>query len=270
MRKDVTIAFRTVGERTEQLCINRLAQEVPEKNIQITRNLPLHESTRVVCEKAVGAGKKYTIMIGADYIPRVGMIQDLCEMADQMTGDWLFVKGTIIDKFLMELRGDMGGPMLYPTKLLEGWLQILPNIENKTTTEASCQSYYKQKGYRVLRAKTWLALHDFEQHYRDIYRSMFVGGRKHNKFRPILIPRWRARSQEDPDFKVAEYAHMEGHLYNQRQRRRGIIEADFRKDYGWLKSPFCHWTKEPLDPDADYDVHKFAHLAYENQKGKVI
>ena len=258
IKNDITVIMRSVGERTENLCRHIIASEIGDNNIHLIRNLPLHESTEAVCTHAVSASRKYTIMIGADYIPRRGWIQDMYDMAEVMTGDWLFVKGTIIDKFLMELRGDIGGPMLYPTHILEQWLDLLPTIENRMTTEASCQRHFKQQGYQVFRGKTWLALHDYEQHYRDIYRSMFIGGKKHKAWRNILLPRWYNMADNDRDYEVAAYAHHAGHIYE------GTPQADFRNDYGWSESPFVTWQKEPIT-SMEYDVMQYEPLQYLNQ-----
>lgn len=255
IKDDITIVLRSVGERTEHLCAHRLSQEVDPSQIVIIRNMPLHQSTQAVCRAAVEAGRKYTLMIGADYIPRIGFISDLCRIADQMSGDWLFVKGTIIDKFLLELRGDQGGPMLYPTAILEQWLKILPSIQNKVTTEATCQKHFKNLGYKTHRGKLWLALHDYEQHYRDIYRSMYVGGRKHSGHRDKLLLRWKQLAKTDPDYQVAIYAHLRGAAH------KGVIEADFTKDYGFHDSPFAIWKKEPIT-DMNFDVMQYEHLRY--------
>lgn len=264
IEKDITIVFRSVGERTEKLCLHHLMQEVPETNIEIIRNQPLKLSTALVCHAAVEADRKYTIMIGADYIPRIGFIQDLYEMAESMTGRWLFVKGTIIDKFLLEFRGDQGGPMLYPTSILKEWLKILPGIPNETTTEASCQRYFKNKGYATRRGKIWLALHDFEQHYRDIYRSMFVAGQKHNRLRKRLFPKWQQLAKEDLDYHVALYAFEKG--YNSAEKAK----ADFREDYGWSDAYFSNWEKEPLDANQIYDVERFEHRQFLKQKNRRV
>ena len=269
MKNDITVVMRSVGERTERVCRTRLAQQVPDKNILMVRNLPLYESTQEVCRQAVDAGRKYTVMIGADYIPRLNMLHTLYAMAEAMSekhNKWLFVKGTIIDKFLFEYRGDQGGPMLYPTSVLEGWLEILPAIPNRTTTEASCQRHYKELGYPTFRGTAWLALHDFEQHYKDIYRSMYVGGRKHQKLRRRLFPRWLKLSQSDKDYEVALYAHAKGAEHHKKATRKGQVEADFTKDYGWEGSPFSEWSKAEFT-DVDFDTEQYNHLSYERING---
>ena len=237
LASDITIILRSVGERTEKVCYDILSQEVPESNIVVIRNLPLKESTVELCKEALIHGRKYVITIGADYIPERGMVRAMWNLAESMAGNWMFVKGVIDDKFMMELRGDSGGPMLYPLEILRGWSEILPTIDNEVTTEASCQKHYREKGYRELRSKILLAKHDYEQHYHDIYRCMFVYGKKHRKIERIL-DRWGQLALYDKDFEVAYYAYKKGRAY------KGEVKADFREDYGFKDSPFKDWVKD--------------------------
>lgn len=259
IKNNVTAIIRTVGERTEQICLHHIAEELPERNIHVIRDLPLKQSTIRLAQIAVEENRPWTLMLGADYIPRIGFIADLFEVSKTASDNIQFIKGTIIDKFLFELRGDVGGPLLQRTNLLKEWLEILPSIQNKSTTEASCQGHFYRKGYKAHRGKTWLALHDYEQHYKDIYRSMFVGGRKHRKYANKLLPRWQELSKTDKDYRVALHAFKKGRQF------RGEIEANFTKDYGWAASPFVDWEKEPLT-NMNYDVMQFEHLQYLKQK----
>lgn len=261
MRKDITVILRSVGERTEQVCLSHIKQEIPEGNISLIKNKSLSESTIELCKTAIKSGRPWTLLIGGDYIPRPGFLGKLHLGAKLATQNTQLVKGTIIDKFAMELRGERGGPHLYRTDLLKTWLQILPDVDNGITTEAQCQKYFYKKGYIAQRNTFWVALHDFEQHYKDIYRSMFVYGRKWPKLQELL-PRWERAALNDNDFKVALYAYQKGAEYKK------TVNADFQRDYGFSESPFKTWEKPPLKKGL-YDVSNYDCLSYESYSGIV-
>src|SRR5690625_1444068 len=47
-----------------------------------------------------------------------------------------------------------------------------------------------------------MALHDFEQYYKDIYRKSFVHARKHPDLLPDMIKRAVLLKDKDPDYLV--------------------------------------------------------------------
>lgn len=239
--KDIVAIIRSVGERTTGLVEYACKQEIDD--VRVIRGMSLTDSTRELCRQAVDSGKKWVLMIGGDYIPRPGFIKALRAEADNAEPHHMFVKGIIRDRFLYELRGDGGGPMLQRVDLLRKWLDAYERIDNGRTTEAQFHKYLAAKGYASLRTKTYLALHDYEQHYRDIYRSVFVYGKKRRDAKR-LYKRWK--DENLPEFEVALYAHQRGTAHN------GPVRADHSLDYGWSESPFAKWDPKPEIPAKKY------------------
>ncbi len=255
LEKDVTVIFLSVGERTEGLCYHRMCQEIPEENIEWVKGYSLYDSKRISSIKAADAGRKYVLVMDADMIPRIGMIQDMYDMAKSMSGKWVFVKGTVIDKFVMEMRGDQGGPMLYPLEVIADWVNILPDITNRLNTAAKLQGHYKNKGYKTLRSPLFLALHDYEQHYHDIYRNQFIYAKKLKKV-VELLPIWKRLAKKDVDYEVARYAYRQG------MKHEGELISDYKYNYGFSSSPFSKWEPKPEIKDFDFDISKYEHLKY--------
>lgn len=256
MIQNITVIVRSIGERTESLCLHRLAQEIPLENICILRDIPLLESTVLMCHKAIEMDNKYTVMFDADYIPRIGWAEDLLTEAEKHPYNQLgYVKGTIIDKFVMEKRGDQGGPMMYPTWILGLWLDVLNGLDNRLTPEASCQGYFANKGMLSVRTHIWLVLHGYEQDYRDIYRSCFIYGQKLKGVRELL-PRWENLAETDKDFKVAVHAYKQGMNYP-----RHKMEAHPEQFFDFDISPFAGWKKDPIT-DLNFNIDKYKHLQY--------
>lgn len=232
--------IRTVGERTTDLVEYACRKELPD--VHMIENMSLSDGTRKLCEIALDSGAKWVLIMDSDYIPRKGFIKSLYDVSKTVTDNKMFVKGIINDKFLMELRGDGGGPMLQRVDLLKVWLDNF-HRDNKLTTESRFHNVLGKMGYRSERTKIPVVAHDYEQHYRDIYRSCFVYGKKAKAARR-LYSRWKKLALKDPDFEVALQAHKNGGEY------RGKIEADYRKDYGFSKQHFADWNKEPI---TDFD-----------------
>lgn len=233
---DVIGFIRTIGERTEKVCQETIAREVP---VNMVRNMPLPKTVVHICTNALESGKPWTLYADADYIPREGFVADFYEVAQQCPPEVMAVKGIIKDKFMLEKRGDTGGPILYRTHLFQRWLDVIDKVDNGRTTETQCYRPLLQSGYRWERTKIYAALHDFEQHYHHIYRSCFMYGIKQKGLRDLL-PRWEELAKDDKDYEVCAYAFRKGLEYE------GDARADLTIDYGFSKSPFKDWTKEPL------------------------
>jgi len=243
--KDICVAIRSVGERTEPLVYHACKKEIPIKYIYQIQGQSLSEGTKMACELAISSGMKWLLFVGGDYIPVPGFISLLAEQAKDVDEKVMFVKGVINDKFLMEQRADGGGPMLQRVDLLKEWLRVYDKVDNGRTTEAQFHAHLKNQGYYSKRTKVYIARHDFEQRYQDIYRSCFVYGKK-KKRAEYLLPRWATMGVDDHDYEVCRYAYLKGRDY------KGKVLADFKIDYGFNDSPFADWKKPEIDPK-DFD-----------------
>ena len=229
--------LRSIGERTEKIAYDILKEEMP---VVLVKNMSLSDSTRFICEEALKSGQEWTLFADADIIPEKGYATRFHEIAKNSPPEVMAVKGWIKDKFLMEQRGLNGGSFLYRTDLLQTWLDVFDLVDNQRTTEPQCYKVLKKQGYRFEQTDIFVGLHDYEQHYHDIFRSCFVYGKK-KKSAKKLMRRWEKLSKDDKDFEVCLYAYQKGREYT------GQVKADFRIDYGFKESPFKDWMKDGLE-----------------------
>lgn len=239
----VIAIVRHVGERTHELVIDFCQRALKEENVFVIAHEPLSTSFRRCCEIAEETEADWVLLIGGDYIPREGFIEDFIEVAKKAKKKTMYVKGTIKDKYLGPLRAAGGGPMLHSGDSLRLVLGNYAAVDNGVTNEAQAHKFLEHKGWKGVRTDIYAGAHGFEQWNKDIYRSVFVYGRKRrDAFKLWGI--WMSLSLSDPDYGVMAYAHQKGMDY-----KRSAVLADFREDYGFAESPYAKERKHLIKPE---------------------
>jgi hypothetical protein len=102
----------------------------------------------------------------------------------------------------------------------------------------------KSLGYEWERHETKVALHDYYQYYRDIYKKMYINAKKAKANCKKLFPRWQRLSEKDMDFKVCIKGLGAG------KEHSGPLAIDYTKSYGF-KDEFPE--KEPITDLKEYE-----------------
>ncbi len=209
MKEDLSVVIRSIGERTESLCYRSICtQSSKPANIEyVIGEKPFSQALEKSLLKALDMGSKWSLIVDADLVLLNDSLSVMLKHAER-AGDMVFrVNPKIYDKFLGF--PTFGGPHLYRTKYVEEALKHIQSDEVTTRPETDMCRAVARKGLRLVNVNNVVALHDYEQFYKDIYRKYVFRSVKMLSIVRYLINRFYFMSFVDADFKVA----LSGLLY---------------------------------------------------------
>lgn len=210
----VTVVIRSVGERTEGLCYDRLRCQIPENNIHIIHETPFSQDLRKTFHIGLQDNRQWLFVVDADVLVMPRIVDKMVAYAETLDEKVFCVIGMIIDKFLQSPRE--GGIHLYRTKWLRQAVSFVPDPYQAIRPENFVIRTMNRNDFRLVRTDALTGLHDFEQFYRDIYRKGFIHAVKNNEMVLDVIDLWRKKAAADPDYQVALAGYEAGRQYGGR------------------------------------------------------
>ena len=221
MLHDITVVIRSTGERTKDLCYQLLCKQVPPANVIVINEYPFRRAAQRSFEIGIELGRPWTLCLDADILLRRNAVHILRNWTLAAPNNVLYVQGTIFDKIFGRPR--RAGPYFHRTSLLPKLLEYMPaeGMSLRPDTDAAMQ--LGALGYPRLQQNLIIAVHDFEQYYRDIYRKAFVHAHKHVDHMSELEPLWQRLAGQDQDYQVALWGLRDGRLF------QGPVSHDVRR-----------------------------------------
>lgn len=205
MKKDIiddcSVVIRSVGERTEEACKDKLKEVFPEENITVISDRPFSATLRKSLEHGLDKGLPWTFCVDADVlIDRIG-VQELFNRA-RVERDHVFeMHGFVFDKFFNEVRP--AGNHLYRTSHIPWAIQAIPQEGDSLRPETTMIKALVSKGLSNRYFEDLIVgIHDFEQYYLDIYCKGYLHAHKHATHVSRLLPFWKNQAETDVDFQV--------------------------------------------------------------------
>lgn len=206
MKEELTTILRTSGERTTELALKLLEEEVG--TVHVVEEKPFQKALERSFQLAIEHNRPWTLMIDADLLVAKNALLPLFKLAKEAPPSTFCVGGNALDKLLGISRNV--GNNLYRTSLLEKALSFIPGSYNKMRPEKYIAEEMERLGSPLfIYPACLLGIHDEEQYFRDIYRKCFVHAHKHLYKAHTFIPRWQ-RQSTDPDFLVALHGFADG------------------------------------------------------------
>jgi hypothetical protein len=228
MRDNITAVIRSSGERTTELCRYIVCQQLPEKNVFVINKAPSTEGTRAVYEIGLCEGRKWTLFIDADQLLLPDAVEFLYKLAESQSIPAFGVKGTVIDKLFLELRGMGCGPIMYYTDAFKHAINYIPDPYQSIRPDSYIINHMqKYHSYPWVREKKNTALHDYEQYYSDIYKKMFINSKKMEVKCRKMIDRWEKLAKKDKDYAVCLKGFTAGYNYTK------PLAIDYTQNYGY-------------------------------------
>jgi hypothetical protein len=239
---NVTVVIRSVGERTEAVCRNLIAQRVPQENIVTVSNAPFSATLADSYRAGIERGLAWTFCVDADVLVLPNAISGLLDVANKLPAEVCETQGLVLDKFFGVRRP--AGNHLYRTSLLSKALGLIPPEGEDIRPECYTLNKMAGAGHPWVETPLVLGLHDFEQYHRDIFRKCYVHARKHDSQMHLLVDYWRRMARQDDDYQVALCGFAAGIAETEN------VQVDVRRDYGFSKwVPAEEWTeKRALEP----------------------
>lgn len=196
----VAVVIRGSHERTEDLCLHLAQQQVPEAYISVIHERPFSQALRRSFEIGLEFGLDWTLCLDADILLQANSLCSLVKLVENHPDTILGGHGRVYDKFFGKRR--YAGLHLYRTSLLTQAIKLIPEANISLRPETFMKDAMVAKGHAWIQFKEVIAIHDFEQYYRDIYRKMIVRANKAPEQIDHLMGRALVNSPADPDFLV--------------------------------------------------------------------
>jgi len=201
MIDSILVIIRSSGERTTELCEKLIAEEITKDNIIIIREAPFTNAVRKTFELGIESNLPWTLAIDADVLIRSNAIRDLLQFAQETDDNVFELQELVLDKLFLTFRP--AGNHLYRTSFLPEAIGHIPHESSSGRPETTTIRNMESQGHPWVQSEIIFGLHDYEQHYCDIYRKGFQHGKKHRKYIPYLEPLWHRLGKEDPDYHIA-------------------------------------------------------------------
>ena len=201
---DITFVVRSVGERTEQICVDRLVKLGGQEQVELIRDItPFCAAVEKAFELGIKKGRKWTACIDADMLYWDERIERFVSSANRIVDEkgesnCFSFQGFCYDHFFCRPR--IGGFHLYLTRNLPNALQYCGNDSLRPETivkrSMAAQGCYTYVIHEIV------GIHDFFQYYESIVKKGILHSKKHSSIEE-LITKWTNMQSENEDYKWA-------------------------------------------------------------------
>lgn len=205
---NVTVILRECGERTADSAHQLLGQLFEPTQLHRVHEVPFSKAVRTSFEIGLQAARPWTLCIDADVLVYERGLRELLAVAALQDSRVFELQGFVGDKFFGTFRP--AGNHLYRTEHLPAALQRIPAEGTTTRPEHTTIVAMRETGLVDVQLPSIVGIHDYEQHFTDIYRKCFLQAHKHVWMQAFLVDRWQRLSAEDDDFRIALAAWQAG------------------------------------------------------------
>ncbi len=198
---NVAVIVRSAYERTEELCTHLVKQQVLSNNVVVIHERPFSKAVQRAFEIGLDYNLDWTLCVDADSLLGKDAISTLVTAAETLAQkEHVFcAQGEILDRLLNVFR--FGGVHLYQTRYLHEAIDNTEITAKVIRPETHIKEQMEHRGFRVGILPLRIALHDYFQYYKDIFRKSIVHSHKHDDI--IYSEIWRFLSSFDADFRIA-------------------------------------------------------------------
>jgi len=197
---EVLIVIRNAGERTTEGCRTICEKLVGAENVRVIREAPFERALTRMCDIAVEHNAPWTFSVDADVLLHADAVTYLWRTAVASKPNVFQVQAPIVCKLF---RGVRFGMRMYRTAMLSRFRECVPAEGTERRPESFVVAKMKEEGGETTLLTEPVGIHDFEQYYRDVYRTAYVFGQKFVRRLPELLPAWKEQKGTDPDFLIA-------------------------------------------------------------------
>ncbi len=209
---NVAVVIRASGERTEQLCKSLLEDVIPTQNIVVIHESPFSHAVLRTCEIGLSYDLPWTLAVDADVLVDPVKIVEFITLAGQMDTSIFKFNPRIIDKLLYMKR--LAGVHLYRTHLLAIAMDHIGSESFTIRPESYLAHQMAEIGHHYQTVDVVVGLHDFEQYYRDLFRTLMTHSIRHPMYLRLLYPFWQELASQDDDYRVVLWAYQTTNLFS--------------------------------------------------------
>lgn len=215
--EDLTVVIRSVGERTEQACLEIVHSQVAADNqIHCVKNKPFSDAHVESLHLAVQSQAKWALFLDADVLLHENALAMMLREAENISQAFFMLNFPVLD------RGFDGpayaGVHLYSAKHLRTALLLSEVVEGAQRPENRlCVEMAHKAKIPSLGSSKVAGLHGYEQFYTDLYRTTFVRAVKWANLTDYLLWLYRSRyesaSDDKNEYRVMLWGLLDGIVY---------------------------------------------------------
>lgn len=256
---DLSVVIRSSGERTLDLLKSILQPQISPKYLAVVNERPFEKALRYSYEAAVDMSAEWTVILDADTLLFDDSLEILRMRIQNSDKSTFMLQGKVYDRIIGIYKG--AGHRIYKTNYLKNAIDLIPFEKEALRPETETLNRMSKKGFKSKFIRDFLGLHDYEQYYRDLYRTAFVHAKKHPEFIQQIV--------ENSKNSTNEIAIKENKLII-----RGLIDGLTHKealhlDSEWFKQFSSQALKElDISERLEISVEQFKYIKEKIQKDK--
>jgi hypothetical protein len=218
--------IRTVGERTEKVCIELLNRQ---KSIDEQLHIVNQDSHAKAVDKTLRIGQasnaKWVVAIDADMLLIPGALAAVKAEVSTCGEDTAIIHPAVVDKLYRMRRW---GLTLYRQSIIEELYDIFSEIRKKENLkiEGAAIKELTKKGNRgVVFSRNVAAIHDFYQYYGDLYRKAYLNTIRNPGYNRGLGNFWKKLAESDNDYLIM-YRAMQDALNQDRLLKNSVHDFE--------------------------------------------
>lgn len=201
-KPEVTVIVRSVGEITQQKCVENLEGIFGKKNVYLIKNItPLFEATKKSYKTAVKTRSKWVLFVDADTFVDKENIEIFIKKADEIlkNDNKAFVfQGLLYDKFQQIYK--QSGVWLYRNDKLPLARKFYGKCSSKLKPDDCLVSSLVESGYHSYGIELQIGIHDFFQSGESIVKKYVLRSARQQDKIDEWKKNWSKLSKTDEDF----------------------------------------------------------------------
>ena len=196
-----TICIRSSGEfTTERLLKDIINQIGSDQKVHLIKDLMLHEAIDRSFEIALKDQSVWLITLDADLVIMPNFLTIFRKVANSMKPKEIEAHAMTIDRLFMGYRS--AGNRLYRVSSLPFLQKLLKKTRNNVRPEGSMLRLAEEQGYKLKPTKDVVALHDFFQFSKDLFRKGYLSSFKHIEYSSNILSTWRKLAKDSTDYSI--------------------------------------------------------------------
>lgn len=214
--KDITVIIRSVGERTEEACLQIVKSQIgADDRVFLVKNRPFAEAHLECIRLAMEQNAKWSIFLDADILLRENSIREMLSDAETFSFPFYMLNFQILD---YGFDGPSYGVHLYATEQFRTAMQFEGKVREAQRPETLLTRLMGDHGIPSLRSKLVEGVHGYEQYYADLYRTTFIRAVKFSVFRDYFLKLYRTRYESNDsavfNYRVMLWAFLDGTIFH--------------------------------------------------------
>ncbi|MFV1974451.1 MAG: hypothetical protein ACC651_01810 [Candidatus Scalindua sp.] len=223
---ELEFVIRTVGERTEDVCVELVnLQKDEHESLHLLRENTHAKAVESTIAIGLESRAEWLVAIDADMLLTPGSILSIRKEIRSCSDAIVVLHPAVVDKLYRMRRW---GLTVYRKAALEELnikFQDIKKKQNIKIESAAIKALGENKQRQVYFSREVAAIHDFYQYYKDLYRKAYLNVSRNQGFNKDVKKCWKRLANSDPDYLVM-YKAMEDATVESRNLTNSI--SDFK------------------------------------------